>query len=172
MEGNLGDSEQSPLPRGRLKTYAPWVLGVVGILVALWGLSMVIERMAAQPEAGVSQSASPAGILATGGTAHLDVKVLDDRGKEYPLGTPLPREVSLSILDSNGQEYSIPFDRVGVWAVDAPDGMYTIPEDQKKLGNWSWKMAGGGVKMDAKIKAWVVSISRAGKPAVLGITLF
>jgi len=142
------------MKKSSLRPFLPWIGGALGILLALWGVSAAIERMGARPGPLSSPSIQPARSLPAGATAQIDVKVFDEMGKEYALGTPLPRQLSLLIRDAGGQEYSVPFDRVGSWSVDAPDGTYTIPEDQKNLGNWSWKMTGE----DAR---WLLSKRRA-----------
>jgi hypothetical protein len=154
--------------------FAPWIGGVLGILLLLWGLSSAIERMVFSPASsgGSTAGAPPGQLLPNSATAHLDVKVLDENGKEYPLGTPIPRQLSLTMLNTEGQEFLVPFDRVGVWAVDAPDGQYSVPAEQKKLGNWSWKISGAGVKLDKASRAWLVTLKREGQPVVLGITLY
>jgi len=180
MEGNLGDfnsgTEKPPAQKsrwaGNWRAYVPWVLGGLGIILALWGVSATIERMASQPGVGLSQPTQPGSVLPNSATAHIAIIVLDAKGEEYALGTPLPRQFSLLMRNVAGQEYSVPFDRVGVWAVDAPDGTYTIPKEQKGLGNWSWKMVGDGVKLDQKTREWTVIVKGGGDPVVLGVKLY
>lgn len=157
---------------GRWRVIAPWVLGAAAILLTLWGVSAGIERMADRQELGAAKPGQAGLPAMTNAPASIDVKVLDDNGAEYPVGTPLPRKLSLMIRDAGGQEYSMPFDRVGVWAVEAPDGIYTIPETQKDLGNWSWKMTGEGVEKSGEKHEWVVTIRGGDKPVMLGITLY
>jgi len=171
MEGNLGGSEGRRSP---VRAIAPWVLGLAGILLAMWGISSAIERMAVRPGMGGGEAGAkrPGATLPVGATVQVEVRVMDEDGKEFPLGSPLPRQLSLTMLGAEGQEFLVPFDRAGSWAVEAPDGAYTIPDGQKKMGNWRWKLSGKGVARAAKKTGWTAAVNKAVGPLVLELTLY
>jgi len=161
MSVPLGGSEP-PAPRqvpgpGMGRKIGLWVLGAAGVLLVMWGISQYIEYLGTSPapagrkvehlaSPSVSESIPPPspGKL----NLRLNVHARDEKGKDFPVGTALPRRLTITLLDSSGQEYTAPFDRIGAWVVEVSPGKFRIPGDQQGLGNWSWKLEGAGLKLD------------------------
>ena len=176
MEENSGVSEKRT-GGSRFRSFIPWVLGALAVLLAFWGISVALDKMVARPpsvqdSAGADLPNPPVATTGTDAKAQVSVRVLDSTGKEFPVGAPLPRRLSLLIREASGQEYMVPFDRVGVWVVEAPDGTYAIPPDQKELGNWSWKIGGKGVAFNRPSGSWNFVIKKGPAPLVIEITLY
>jgi len=170
---------------GRIRVAGIWIAGVAGLLLVLWGVSGYLEYIGTHAS---RSSQSAAGNGAGGGTSdsegkgqsatqfetsvHVQVKVLDEEGREFALGTALPRQLSLKLVGANGQEYTAPFDRVGVWAIATPSGEYRLPLQQTDLGSWRWKVSCKGMIMDREGGAWILPAVQKGLPLGIELTLY
>lgn len=137
-----------------------WLAAGVAATVALGGWAVwrsVRARPASAPPAGglpdgVGPGAGPArepsasDLLASRYNAVLQVRCHDAQGEPQPVGTALPRRLSLVFQDGEGRAYAEQFDRVGLWAIEFPPGTYVIPASQSGLGEWRWKVSGEGVR--------------------------
>lgn len=150
-------------------------MGTVVVLLAVWGVAQYIEYLGTRtPTRPAGDAADPSQPDATAGqvSARLEVQVLDEKNKEFPVGTPLPRRLMLTMGIPDGQAYSMPFDKVGVWASDVPPGEYLVSLEQEHLGNWRWKLEGKGVKMDDAAGAYRLKIAGREQPLTMKLTLF
>lgn len=173
MEGNSAGSD-SPSP-GRRAGF--WVLGALGVLLAIWGVSQYLEYLGTRKASGPPVADADRELVGAGGPEHpvsanLDVMVMDEKNSPFPVGTALPRRLMLNMANPDGQVYSMPFDKVGAWAVDAPAGDYVVPLAQEHLGNWRWKLEGEGIKLDAPAKAYRLKLAGREKPLTLKLTLY
>jgi hypothetical protein len=88
----------------------------------------------------------------------LQVRAQDPSGGLATVGTTLPGRLTLKFVDAEGKTYLEKFDRVGLWAIEMPAGIYWIPSAQDGLGEWKWKVSGETLARDGA-KGWKFTLA-------------
>jgi len=153
-----GPAAASPRRTGLLIASA--VTLAAALVYAGWRLTV---RPMAQP--------APSDPLAQGNyNVVLQVHAKDPSGGMAPVGTTLPRRLTLKFQNEKGQTLLENFDRVGLWAIDMPAGTYWIPLKQDELGEWKWKVAGENLARDGE-KGWKFSVAAGTVNPMIELTL-
>lgn len=148
--GSEGAAGSPPRRRGRLVALA--VAGAVGIGTVAWTVGQYLSSPGAVPASSADPSGPPeesAGppVAVTPGmlSVHVAVRVRGGDGEDVAVGTSIPTPVALQISGEDGRQYEARFDRVGVWLMEVPPGVYLAPLEQPELKNWKWKLTGRNV---------------------------
>jgi hypothetical protein len=159
-----------------VRKVAPWVLLFLGLAFAGYA---VVHYLTLQYQAENALSATSVpnddGIMAPAAPGMVSIRVsvrVRVTGSLAPIGTSLPRMISLRMTGKDGQPYEARFDRAGVWGMEAPPGEYLISGKQKDLGEWSWEMTGDCVKPATDLKnRYIVTLDLAKPYSTFSLTL-
>lgn len=153
----------------RWRRAGAWALGAASLGLAAWLLRQgLTARLRDEPPAGAQPPAPPEIPAAAPGSVNVrvQVRVLNAAGSDEPVGTALPRRVSLRLAGKGEQGYEAQFDRVGLWVMETPPGDFTVPKAQPDLGDWRWTLTGAGVSGDP-VSGYRVHVDAASAPTIV-----
>ncbi len=174
--GTDGSWEGTERRRGGAGAAVLWIAGGMALFAAAvagwYYIDPLGSRLGADKAGAGSVAPDDPTVSMRTDRLYVKVKVLDEGGNEFAVGTPLPRRLQLEARGEDGNRYIMPFDRVGSWAVEAPYGTFFIPLEQKGLGNWRWKVSGSRVRKDRANAVWVVSFQKSDGRSAIELTLY
>jgi hypothetical protein len=141
--------------RSRIRTAALWLVAMAGLVFAAWALTRYAQRRAVEQKSGLpgaEEETASGGVNTAGGNAAAPGGVVarvlvraQEGDRDMPLGAALSERVALKMTGAIGQPYEARFDRVGVWQMEVPPGVYDVPAKQPEIRGWKWKLSGDGV---------------------------